>query len=260
MKITSVCLAVLLAAGCAGAPEAPFAPAAVSSTGNAGANGETLKVTAPQLLSPIGGVELTDLDPPFLWRNAATKYAGPQTFTYDFEIINPGGVRVRSLSFNQGPGDTTGFELTSDLDFGTNYTWRVRARLGSLVGPWSGSGAFKTFTRFSCAHLGPNPLAIINCHRERFAFATLEGQHDALYTMMKDVAWDFNRAGVPGGPWGTLVKQTGNNCHGYSCDIICRGQGSAQEQFDILLDENIPVWTGANLPKAESRVDVCEIQ
>jgi hypothetical protein len=237
-----------------------MAPAALFSSANAGPNGETLKATAPQLVSPIGGVELTDLDPPFEWRNASTKYAPNQKFTYDFEIIDPQGARVRSLSINQGPGATTGFELTTDLDFGTNYTWRVRARLGSLVGPWSASGAFKTFTRFSCAHLGPNPLAIITCHRNRFPAGPLDHNKEALYTLMKDVAWDFNRAGVAGGPWGILRKQSGNNCFGYSCDIICRGQGSDQEQFDILLDENIPYWTGNNLPKAESRVDVCEIQ
>ncbi|MEX2273410.1 MAG: fibronectin type III domain-containing protein [Vicinamibacterales bacterium] len=233
---------------------------ALSSIGSAGANGETMKVTAPQLVSPIGGVELTDLDPPFEFRHSTTKYANGQTFTYDFEIINPDGLRVVSMNLNQGPGSSTSVELTSDLDFGTNYTWRVRARLGALVGPWSASGAFKTFTRFSCSHFGPNPLAIIECHRKRFPAGPLEGNHEALYIMMRDVAWDFNRAGVPGGPWGILVKQSGNNCHGYSCDIICRGQGSAQEQFDVLLDENEPQWSGHNLPKEGSRVDVCEIQ
>lgn len=260
MKRTFAALAVLLAVGCTGAPQAPLAPVGATATANAGPSGETLKATAPELVSPINGVELNDLDPPFLWRHSSLKYAnGSPAFTYDFQALNPDGTIAQAHSFAQSGGSTTGFEMTEDLNFGTNYTWRVRARLGADVGPWS-TGAFKTADRFTCASLGPNPLAIIQCHRNRFPAGPLEGNHTALYTLIRDVAWDFNRAGVPGGPWGILQKNFGNNCHGYSCDIICRGQGSAQEQFDILLDENEPVWSGHNLPKATSRVDVCEIQ
>ena len=45
-----------------------------------------------------------------------------------------------------------------------------------------------------------------------------------------------NAAGVSGGPFGILEKASGNNCGGYSCDIICSGQGNAQKQWDVLID------------------------
>ncbi len=38
---------------------------------------------------------------------------------------------------------------------------------------------------------------------------------------------------LSGGPWGLLVKTSGNNCGGYGCDIVCNAQG---EHFDVLTD------------------------
>lgn len=254
MKRIFVVSAVLLAVGCTSAPQTPLAPAALFSTANAGPNGETLKVTAPELISPIGGVELGDLDPPFSWRNATLKYAsGAPAFTYDFQALNSDGAVVQSHSFAQGPGGITSFEMTEDLDAGAGYTWRVRARLGADVGPWS-SATFRTAERFTCAYLGNNPVAIIGCHRERFQAHMAPAE---FLEFLRGVAWDFNRVGVAGGPFGVLVKTFGNNCGGYSCDIICSGQGDDQNHYDILIDEKIPSW-GGSIP--DVRADVCEIQ
>jgi hypothetical protein len=75
---------------------------------------------------------------------------------------------------------------------------------------------------------------------------------------LKASARDMNRAGVSGGPYGVLRKKSGNNCLGYSCDIICAGQGSSQRQRDVLIDEKYATW-GSPLG-AGQRVDVCEIQ
>ena len=55
---------------------------------------------------------------------------------------------------------------------------------------------------------------------------------------------DFNRVGVAGGPFGLLVKESGNQCGGYSCDVVCHGEGAAQKQYDVLISEEIPVWSG----------------
>jgi hypothetical protein len=53
---------------------------------------------------------------------------------------------------------------------------------------------------------------------------------------LRSTARDLNRAGISGGPFGILVKTGGANCNGYSCDIICSGQGSRQRQWDVLID------------------------
>ena len=71
-------------------------------------------------------------------------------------------------------------------------------------------------------------------------------------------ARDLNRASVSGGPFGILVKESGNNCGGYSCDIICSGQGSSQRQWDVLVDEKYARW-GTPMHGGEMKVRPCEI-
>jgi hypothetical protein len=61
---------------------------------------------------------------------------------------------------------------------------------------------------------------------------------------MKEVAYDLNQLDISDkGGFGVLVKDIGNNCLGYSCDIICEGNGGNQNQFDILRDESEPQWS-----------------
>jgi hypothetical protein len=83
-----------------------------------------------------------------------------------------------------------------------------------------------------------------------------------IVSFLRAVARSLNRNGIDGGPFGILRKRSGNNCGGYSCDIICAGQGSSQRQWDVLGDAEgaqTPTWSG---PKTvpNIRVDVCEIQ
>jgi hypothetical protein len=54
-----------------------------------------------------------------------------------------------------------------------------------------------------------------------------------IVDFLRGSAHDLNVAGVAEGPFGILQK--GNACNGYSCDIICSGQGSAQKQWDVLI-------------------------
>lgn len=83
-----------------------------------------------------------------------------------------------------------------------------------------------------------------------------------LLSLMRAIARDLNANGVGGGPYGILRKGGGHNCGGYSCDIVCAGQGNDQRQWDALSDAEgaaSPVWSGPfTLPNI--RVDVCEIQ
>jgi hypothetical protein len=70
----------------------------------------------------------------------------------------------------------------------------------------------------------------------------------------------LNRNGIAGGPFGVLRKAAGHNCGGYSCDIVCAGNGGAQRQFDVLSDADgaqIPVWAQVGGP---IRVDICELR
>jgi hypothetical protein len=106
--------------------------------------------------------------------------------------------------------------------------------------------------------MSENPEAILKCERERFGHMNAEETVEFL----KRSAESLNRNEIPGGPYGVLQKQTGTHCSGYSCDIICAGQGAAQQQRDVLLDTDgaqDPVW-GEAKTYPHIRVDLCDIR
>jgi hypothetical protein len=72
---------------------------------------------------------------------------------------------------------------------------------------------------------------IVREERAKYPTPMSEAQ---IATLLKDVARRMNSEGLAGGPFGALRKSGGNACAGYSCDIICTGNGSAQRQWDIL--------------------------
>jgi hypothetical protein len=83
-----------------------------------------------------------------------------------------------------------------------------------------------------------------------------------ILSFLRASAQSLNRNGISGGPYGILRKSGGNNCGGYSCDIICAGQGTSQRQHDVLGDvegAQSAGWGGAHT-YPNIRIDVCEIQ
>ena len=105
-----------------------------------------------------------------------------------------------------------------------------------------------------CAGL-TQPYDILVCYRQLYATPM---SHDDHVSFLRDATRHFNNVGVPDGPFGLLRKAAGNNCGGYSCDVVCAGQGSSQKQWDVLINEEIPTW-GPPISGA-IRIDVCEIQ
>lgn len=97
-----------------------------------------------------------------------------------------------------------------------------------------------------------SPAAIIACEQERAGGP--EAMHESkpdhaqvTLTVLRQSAASLNAAGIPGGPWGVLVKTSGANCKGYSCDIICTGNGSTQKQWDVFVgvhETSRPTWNG----------------
>jgi hypothetical protein len=103
-----------------------------------------------------------------------------------------------------------------------------------------------------------SPEAVVRCERAKFGHMDRE----QLVQFLKSVAATLNRSAVGGGPYGVLRKEIGNQCSGYSCDIVCAGDGTSQRQHDVLLDaegSQEPVW-GAPETWPHIRVDICEIQ
>ena len=242
-------LAALIAftIACSNTPGSPTSP----STGTGGADapalpdGSTLKVSAPTPLSPVGGVEVTDLDPDLIIRNSTPTYhPGPLNgLAYVFEVRDEEGrVVYTSPAVAAGAGNETRHEIGRDLDANEVHTWRAYATYLGRRGPMSTPATFKTFDRFgvSCAHLGTE-VEIVACRKAQYGHIP----HDSLPEFLARVAHDLNRGRFEHAPYGLLVKTSGNNCHGYSCDIICSDARGTHRQWDILIDEDqaqIPAW------------------
>ena len=79
-----------------------------------------------------------------------------------------------------------------------------------------------------------------------------------LISFLAAVADSLNRNGIPGGRFGLLVKTSGRNCNGYSCDIICSGNGGGQRQWDVVAgnDAQTAMWHEVD----GITVRVCEIR
>ena len=237
--------------GCSQSPSSPAAPTS-GGPGSGGAlpDGATLKVTAPSLLSPTGGVLVEDLDPDLVLGNSQGMYVSGLPLSYVFEVLNASGqVVYSSAPVAEGAGGTTRHEIAMDLEADQNHSWRAWAVYNGRRGPISGSEQFRTYVPgpggASCAHLGAGPgleLAIVQCRRAQFGFMSSADRIEFL----RRIAFDLGRAPYRDHPpYGLLIKVEGHNCFGYSCDIICSGQGGGQRQWDVLLDEDaaqVPVW------------------
>jgi len=240
---------------CSQAPVPPTSPSGNNpGSSEVGPDGSTLKATRPVIVSPIGGIETTDLTPELVLNNAAGTHVPNLPLSYVFEVLNQAGTVVyRSSPIPAGPNGRTTHEISSDLNNDENHTWRAYAIYQGQRGPLSVVASFKTLSRFgiSCAHHG-NPIAIVGCRFDQHGGM----DHEEVVEFLREVAYDLNQAGIGDhGGFGILVKDSGNNCSGYSCDIICEGNGGNQNQYDILIDDRIPTWSEVSNPT----VRPCEI-
>jgi hypothetical protein len=145
-------------AGCSDAGSVPMRPSSLPVSPDAAADGSTLKVTAPELVSPTGGVLVADLDPDMVFGHAVAVYVSTTPpLQYEMQIFNEEGALDYHQVLNPSGGGTTSHEVQKDLRESEAHTWRVRARLGEYFGPWSDVGSFVTFAPPSVLPVGPYP-------------------------------------------------------------------------------------------------------
>ena len=134
-------LALTLA--CNSAPSAPTnTEAGLTGSGEAAADGSTLKVHSPTLLSPINDSRTDTRTPTLVVGNTSGKFVN-RVYEYDFRLMNDGGNVIREATVAQGSANTS-WPLPEALETDTPYRWQVRAKLGTAVGPWSSVGRFLT--------------------------------------------------------------------------------------------------------------------
>jgi len=238
---------------------------------------QQIVIGAPNPISPANNERATTSMPILVADNAAA--SGPYgQLVYQFQVSESAvfsGLTVNA-EIGVAPNRTT-YTLVSPLASDKTFYWRVRAFDPTTVGAWSRVEVFRSPLQGtdpvapppvapgggSPSQCGPptlfNPLSILQCHRAFFPGGALHG--DLAVEFLRRSTKSLNAAGTPGGPFGILRKTSGNNCGGYSCDIVCSGQGNAQRQWDVLVAEEHPTWGGSGAGVADGiRVDVCEIQ
>jgi hypothetical protein len=223
----------------------------------------------PQLLEPVNGQTSENQRPHLKVRNSPRQ--GPiLNVNYAFQVArDPGFTQVLALGSmpeNTVTGETIWLP-NAELPVATTVYWRSMSSDGQVSSPW----AVSSFRTPAAAGPGPGPggpptpilcgspathYDVVACQRS--AYGTPVG-HNNLNTLMRAIAADLNRRGFSGGPFGVLVKTTGANCGGISCDIICAGNGAGQRQWDVLIDGEgaaAPTWS----PVATPNVRPCEIR
>ena len=137
--LTGLAAILALALACSRQSPSPTTPTPQSpASGDAAADGSTLKVTAPVPTSPVNDQALSDA--PTLAAGAVTFKFGtaPGPLSYRFQVFTASNVQVVDSGLQSGPS----YRVAADLAFKTRHTWRVRAELANEVGPWSSVASF----------------------------------------------------------------------------------------------------------------------
>jgi hypothetical protein len=145
--LVSGALALAVAVACSQpgtpSPNSPVAP----TPENLGPGGSTLKVPAPNLLSPANNAQVTvTQNVPLVASNVAgTNAAFPVTLEYEIRLLGstPGGTLIANPKIPQSGGSSTTYSLPNTLETSALYTWRVRATYSGAFGPWSSLFTFK---------------------------------------------------------------------------------------------------------------------
>src|SRR5262245_53540843 len=140
-----LCAVVVGFAVACGETTTPVEPSAATSPGiGAAADGSTLKIAAPTLISPTGNFQPDPGSAVVLTlRNVSGTF---KTFpvTYEIEIYNSANVRVANTKAPASSGTNTSIPVAVPLQANSPHTWKARATYGNSVGPWSLVASFRS--------------------------------------------------------------------------------------------------------------------
>jgi hypothetical protein len=142
--LASTVCAVALAVACSKQSASPTSPSSTALTsGNAAADGSTLKVTAPTPVSPVNGVKLQQGEAVNLVINNSTAtYASSVPLRYEFAVVDGAGRQIFVRQTDSGSGTTSVNLDEAPLEAEQTYQWHARAFYGEGVGPWSAFASF----------------------------------------------------------------------------------------------------------------------
>jgi len=255
------------AAGCGESSESrsPNSPTTTNDVAGASNGAPILKTTPPSPMSPADGSRVQTRQPTLVVGNPVATHWPTAVLHVRFLVQDQGGTTLHQSAPIDLGTSTTQYTVPIELPHDQPFRWSATVMWNDTPGT---SSALRSFTTpmhpepprpeiEMCA--GSDPIDVVTCQREKTPGAMDEAE---LLDFVNRLAANLNHNGVGGGPYGVLRKAAGNSCGGYSCDIVCAGQGGGQRQWDVLHDldgPQMPIWYG---PKqgGQIRVDVCEIR
>src|SRR5437763_2432102 len=200
-------------------------------------------VNAPTPVAPVNNAVAASVTPSIVVGNAAI--VGPVgALAYEFQIASDQAFSklVSAGIIAEGAGQTK-FN-SGPLTAGATMYWRARASDGQTTSAWTVTQVFRTPAPVApppspsptpvpgAACVSSSALGIVTCERNKYGHMTATD----LVNFLKSTAKSLTSNGISGAPFGILRKSGGTSCNGYSCDIICTGQGTSQKQWDVLGD------------------------
>lgn len=222
-------------------------------------------IGTPVPTSPIGGGRITTRTPTLVATNGVS--SGPHaSLFYQFQLsaTQSFGELTANVETPQNAVGTTSYLVPALLPYDTQLFWRVRISDGPNTGSWSSVESFRTplAPPPTPTPVPPTPtpppsgncvsssgISVVECNRARYAGQMSSSQ---IVDFLGQVAADLTAGGVNGAPFGLLLKDSGHQCNGYSCDIVCSGNGGGQRQWDVLSDADgaqLPVFSEITGPK-----------
>ena len=174
--------ALALAVACAQNPESPVSPSAATGSAAANADGSTLKVSAPEPVSPGEGERTETVRPTIVFRNSAGRFTSV-ALSYRVQVFDASGNVIAELGVAQDASGQTSLTADTDLAYDTEYRWRVRAEYQGQAGPWSALRTFVTAQRVTIG-TGGGPIG-----PPRSIF--IQEAADIIYTIYTGARWDI---------------------------------------------------------------------
>ncbi len=146
LSLGSAIAGVVLLTACSQSPNTMLSPTAATGDTSANPDGSTLKVSAPSPVGPENGSRIDSVRPTVTFANAAARFTSV-ALNYRVQVFNGSGVSLGDSVVAQSASGQTSLTGDSDLEFDTEYQWRVRAEYQGEAGPWSPVWTFKTVQR-----------------------------------------------------------------------------------------------------------------
>jgi hypothetical protein len=248
---TACIIALALAMACSRTPETPVAPSgAESGNSDAGADGSTLKVTAPTPKSPVNGQQ-PDGNLVLTAGAASGKFANVGPLSHRFQIINAANAVVCNMLVAGGDGDATVTPASTGctLDFDVVYSWQVRGEIaGGAFGPWSSKATFRSPVG---GYLKGNelfdpltngPSTVMNASRD---VTWLQGQGVRLNSKDSYVEWKLQQP-CTDCEFSALMTNIGNGSEEWKTKVMSmleEGVNTTENRYRVTIDKRT-TWVG----------------